>query len=1262
MTETDPDKLLHDLAAQFVATEPTPLQAVLEQLEHEFLLPKPTLTGDWLKEAQIQIERPVNIDELVQLPLGRRSANLIWERDPVEGRVIGYTEARSSTEDGLTAQNSTSFQRDPAPPSEFVRGSTRHYPFTPGGIESSVLKRAVDNVAQEMLHVFAMGSKHDTEITGLETIMPGLSRGLILTDGVVIDATNITEKESTDISSTDLLNPMEIKEKKGFSMDDLFSDDITEFEINLQEKEEEEIVKENNENEIIEEKTEITKDKDKVEQLLDDMLPSKPLNVTLPTKRTITGKKDWAHIVNAHAVPIDFNDVVPELARDFSFELDTFQKQAVYHLEKGESVFVAAHTSAGKTVVAEYAIALAARHMTRAIYTSPIKALSNQKFRDFRATFDDVGILTGDVQIQPEASCLIMTTEILRSMLYRGADLIRDVEFVIFDEVHYVNDLEVGHLRGVVWEEVIIMLPAHVTLILLSATVPNTREFADWVGRTKKQDIYVISTLKRPVPLEHFIWAGNDIHRIVDEKRNFISQGWKNANDASKGLLMKGNQSTANRGGGRGGSTTIMRQHRGTVEKQDRNTWIHLVGFLNKKKLLPAVVFTFSKRKCEEYAGALTNLDLCTATEKSEIHVFIERSTMRLRGSDKELPQVLRMRELMSRGIAVHHGGLLPIIKEIVEILFARGLVKVLFATETFAMGVNMPARTVVFSGIRKHDGKSFRDLLPGEYTQMSGRAGRRGLDKTGKVIIATGLDIPETVTLNQMILGTPMKLESQFRLTYNMILNLLRVEALKVEEMIKYSFSENASQRELPEQQRLFAQSEKDLHALSKLDCTICLKDIYEYYDISSRVITLGYALQERIVFSPAGTKALSAGRIVLINNSQHRNAPAVILKTSGAGQITEPSVLTTKSTRSRAYWCLILTSKERLAGQQQERSEDGFAPVPVTSLFVPDPAEAEGAVQSVSFTDIGFITKQIIKLDVDLIMSKRGDAESTRVVQLLTRFAEETMAEKNLEENDWSKLRELDFQEKLQEKHRLMRQLITFQCCKCPDLDAHYASVHGERVLQTKIAELQRTISDQNLELLPDYEQRVQVLKILSYVDEHATVQLKGRVACEINSADELVLTELILENAFADDEPAEIVALLSGFIFHEKSDSPPQLTTRLEQGRAKIMKVAERVAEAQAQCGLPVSPDDYLHLFKFTLAEVVYEWARGMPFKQITELTDIQEGSIVRCITRLDETCREVRNAARIIGDSTLYNKMEEAAVLIKRDIVFAASLYF
>lgn len=300
---------------------------------------------------------------------------------------------------------------------------------------------------------------------------------------------------------------------------------------------------------------------------------------------------------------------------------------------------------------------------------------------------------------------------------------------------------------------------------------------------------------------------------------------------------------------------------------------MNIISFLKKKDLLPVIIFAFSKKKCEEYATALANTDLTNgASEKAKIHIFIEKSLTCLVGSDKELPQVLRMRELLSRGIAVHHSGLLPILKEIVEILFTRGLVKVLFCTETFAMGVNAPARTVVFAMIRKHDGVNFRNLLPGEYTQMSGRAGRRGLDSTGMVIIACNDDVPDELETRQLILGNPTKLESQFRVTYNMILNLLRVEAIKVEDMIKRSFSENSTQRALPDQQALHVQGSSMLSKLEKVDCIFCNHDINPYYDTSARILSLVYAMNEKIIKSPVGVKALSPGRIIVVNNQVKR------------------------------------------------------------------------------------------------------------------------------------------------------------------------------------------------------------------------------------------------------------------------------------------------------------------------------------------------------------------------------------------------------
>ena len=247
--------------------------------------------------------------------------------------------------------------------------------------------------------------------------------------------------------------------------------------------------------------------------------------------------------------------------------------------------------------------------------------------------------------------------------------------------------------------------------------------------------------------------------------------------------------------------------------------------------------------------------------------MIIERSIARLKPEDRILPQIRRLRELLSRGIAVHHGGLLPIVKEVVEILFARTLVKVLFATETFAMGLNLPTRTVVFSGFRKHDGRAFRDLLPGEYTQMAGRAGRRGIDLVGSVIIVNSNsdEAPPAATLKQMILGDPTKLRSQFRLTYNMILNLLRVEALKIEEMIKRSFSENATQALLPEQEKQIKLSESDLAKIKREPCDICNVDLEACHAAAMAYQSATVDLHLGLVASPLGKRMFSAKRLVV-------------------------------------------------------------------------------------------------------------------------------------------------------------------------------------------------------------------------------------------------------------------------------------------------------------------------------------------------------------------------------------------------------------
>ncbi|GJJ09981.1 hypothetical protein Clacol_004206 [Clathrus columnatus] len=1016
---------------------------------------------------------------------------------------------------------------------------------------------------------------------------------------------------------------------------------------------------------------------------IDELLPldrtyllSPPSSASRPKAQARILKRDWAHVEDITKPNPEYELLKKNggLAKEYPFELDSFQKAAVVHLERNESVFVAAHTSAGKTVVAEYAIALATRHVTRTIYTSPIKALSNQKFRDFKITFgsNNVGILTGDVQINPEAPCLIMTTEILRSMLYKGADLIRDVEWVVFDEVHYVSDAE----RGVVWEEVIIMLPEHVNIILLSATIPNTKEFADWVGRTKRKDIYVISTPKRPVPLEHYLYAGREIFKIVDSKGEFLNIGYKDAGEAlrrkqdkereaaglpiavrvgargARGAIAQRGQRGAPPGRGgppsRGGGASARTTH----HQQDKSLFVHLLGLLRKKDLLPTVVFTFSKRRCEEQASTLNNIDLCSVVEKSEIHVALERALTRLSTSDKKLPQILRTRELLSRGIGVHHGGLLPIIKEVVEILFARGLVRILFATETFAMGVNMPARCVVFSGIRKHDGKSFRDILPGEYTQMSGRAGRRGLDSTGVVIILAGDNLPETHTLHKMMLGTPARLQSQFRLTYNMILNLLRVEALRVEEMIKRSFSENASQRLLPDQQKKVTENEKILGSLPKLSCDICQPSIEDYYDRSAEITQLNQRILWLASKHPQGNRMLSAGRVVILKDGHFPSNIGVLLKIASF-QVTATGVLD----HTKVYFVLAYVSPETKAHKNDlDVILPQWPPSPL-SLLVEDGVYE---VSKVSFASIAMVTTRSIKIDVGDITERHKISSMNEVILQLNEIVHEWISEglDRVPEVDWGRIRQLEFQDVVRKRENLADGLANMACLTCPNFENDYQILHGEKVLRSNIAMLKLAISDQNLELLPDYEQRVQVLKELKFIDENATVLLKGRVACEINSAHELVLTELILENALAGYEPEEVVALLSCFVFQEKTEAEPVVPPKIQAGQETIMKIVERIEAAQLRNNVG---EDLNARIKFGLVEVVYEWAKGMPFEQITALTDVAEGTIVRVITRLDETCREIRDAARVIGDTELFKKMEEAQIKIKRDSRFHVILF-
>lgn len=1255
--------------------------ALRQFLTEHYLLPYHEFPSIWLSSrVNHWVEDPLralrgheSIQEFLYSQTSPMSTKLDFIFAGLEGDVVGCVELEQSSDSSLTPKTSSSLVRQPANYStDFVRGRSGYLPFEPGGIDSTTLLQPIPGLIADA----ADELEKDLESSrgGIRTIPPGFTRGLdfgAAQDGSDLAQDGLEFNLPTANDDPVRLDPVYIPDPK----------------TDWRRKKTHGSAARSNQN--------AASIDSEVDALLADTQHTltEGVAVSKPRRQPVVTKRDWAHVVDVNQELANFRDLVPNMAREYPFELDNFQKEAIYHLEMGDSVFVAAHTSAGKTVVAEYAVALAIRHMTRCLYTSPIKALSNQKFRDFRQTFDseDVGILTGDVQVNPEASCLVLTTEILRSMLYKGADLIRDVEFVVFDEVHYINDSE----RGVVWEEVIIMLPAHVTIILLSATVPNTKEFADWVGRTKKKDIYVISTAKRPVPLEHFLYTNKEIHKIVNSKGEFLNQGWKDAIESMKRLQVKEREAAGQgpltrsgpnaaqsgqqrgRGDKRGGKGPNFFNHvasvmsnrgggpnSGRAHHDDQNRWVHLVGMLKKKELLPVVAFTFSKKRCEANATSMPNTDLCSAKEKSEVHIVVERSLTRLSDSDRKLPQILKMKDLLSRGVAVHHGGLLPIVKEIVEILFSRGLVKVLFATETFAMGVNMPARCVVFSGIRKHDGRSFRDLLPGEYTQMSGRAGRRGLDSTGVVIIVCDETPPDTISLHKMILGSATKLQSQFRLTYNMVLNLLRVEALRVEEMIKSSFSENAQQKLLPDQLKNVIEGEKQLNAVRIVDDSAEMELLKRYHEVSTRLLELNSKLIELIANHSSGPRAFSSGRLVVLNDGHFRHNVAVILKPTQSSRTNSIGRLD----HTRSFFVLAFVPPEI-------RSGDNDVPVEVVPPNWPPVMRPSGdltyELAIVPITSISLLTKHILTLNAHEIADQH---RKSHMLEALKKFLSlgildemASMPRPQLVEKfelEPPKMRSIDFQELL---HRRASDLTLWESlCDLENdekFEKRYAAIHQESLATRKLAILRAGLSEQNLELLPDYESRLRVLKELQFIDDRATVQLKGRVACEINSCHELILTEVILDNILADFDPAETVALISSFVFQEKTDYEPCLTPNLQRGCARLRQIADRVEALSLRHKVIDQNDDKVGkgLLNFGMVELVWHWAQGMPFAELMEISEVQEGTVVRTMMRLNESCREIRDAARIIGDISLGKKMEACQVLIRRDVVFVSSLY-
>ncbi|XP_022723216.1 DExH-box ATP-dependent RNA helicase DExH9 [Durio zibethinus] len=925
-------------------------------------------------------------------------------------------------------------------------------------------------------------------------------------------------------------------------------------------------------------------------------------------------------------------------AKEFPFTLDPFQSEAINCLDNGQSVMVSAHTSAGKTVVALYAIAMSLRNNQRVIYTSPIKALSNQKYREFKQEFSDVGLMTGDVTIDPNASCLVMTTEIWRSMQYKGSEIVREVAWIVFDEVHYMRDRE----RGVVWEESIVMAPKNSRFVFLSATVPNAKEFADWVAKVHKQPCHIVYTDYRPTPLQHYIFpaGGDGLFLVVDEKGKFREDSFQKALNA----LVPTSESDRKKDNGKSKKGLLM----GKVNEQ--SDIFKLVKMIIQRQYDPVIIFSFSKRECEFLAMQMARMDLNDDDEKGNIEIIFWSAMDMLSDDDKKLPQVSNMLPLLKRGIGVHHSGLLPILKEVIEILFQEGLIKCLFATETFSIGLNMPAKTVVFTNVRKFDGDKFRWISSGEYIQMSGRAGRRGIDARGICILMVD-ERMEPSTAKMMLKGNADSLNSAFHLSYNMLLNQLRCEDADPESMLRNSFYQFQADRAIPdlEKQVKALEEERDSMIIEEED------SLKNYYNLIQQYKSLKNDIRD-IVYSPKYCLPyMKSGRPVCIKCIDDEKSPSFSIEDHATWGVLMDfhrvkSAIEDDASRRPEDASYALDILTRCAV-----SKDGLGKKQIKIVPLKEPGEP--LVVSVPLSQVTSLSSARLNIPKDLLPLEARENALKKLSEFISRYANGMPLdpeEMNIQSNSYKKaVRRLEALENLFEKHEI---------AKSPLIEQKLKLLNRKEELTAKVRSIKKTMrSSTVLAFKDELKARKRVLRRLGYITSDDVVELKGKVACEISSADELTLTELMFSGVLKDVKAEEMVSLLSCFVWQERLQDAAKPREELELLFTQLQDTARRIAKAQLECKVQIDVESFVSSFRPDIMEAVYAWAKGSKFYEIMEITQVFEGSLIRAIRRLEEVLQQLILAAKSIGETELESKFEEAVSKIKRDIVFAASLY-
>ncbi|MHB8991065.1 MAG: DEAD/DEAH box helicase [Chloroflexota bacterium] len=920
-------------------------------------------------------------------------------------------------------------------------------------------------------------------------------------------------------------------------------------------------------------------------------------------------------------------DPVEQFLSILPFHPDPYQMDAIRALSDGRSVLVAAPTGTGKTVVAEYAVHLALARGLRALYTTPIKALSNQKYRDFRARYgDQVGLLTGDLVENPRGRLLVMTTEVARNILVQDPNSFQDVGCLVFDEVHYLADPE----RGTAWEESILLAPIYVPLVCLSATVANAEEIAEWI-RTTGRDVALIESFERSVPLKHRYYLEGTLYPILEGDRP----------QAVVGTWGRGDRDTGNKAAGTTGANGHRNGHRSRDADLLQPRPPDVVRALDDAGLLPGIYFLFSRKAVEAAAESCMPLKLLPYRHSAEVRRIAQERLAGLPAEDRTLTQVERLLALLPKGIGFHHAGMLPPLKTLVEELLAAGRLKVVFATDTLALGINVPARSVVVGEMTKFDGQLRRPLSPGEYRQLTGRAGRRGMDPVGYSIL---LDSPWVGIERAMetAIGAVAPLESAFRPGYGTVLNLLQQggDEDRLSRLISGSlrqFQEDGKLRRLAEERERIA------GALASLPshCPICGEPSQGLEQEKRLRREQGRA--EAAVEAAFREKALLEERIGAWPWQYGKSQRKQWLRDAPYGAVAY--------SRRHGWTAYLGPSRE---GIGSFFLEGGVAPLPTYADldYLPDPPVTLELPESVSRRShlVDGVAEGIDRREIDQLaaaLERLGlpDLEST---------AQEVKAAAQVA--NAGALAALDERAAAAAVRRREVALALAQnpYLSCPHRPQHRRAERDRRHLSGLLAAQDKELDVARKEASRRAHRIVRslrsVLESFGYLAGGQPTR-KAAALMRIFDSNALILSELLDWGILADLSAPELAEVASWFAFDKDGAGRALATTeRLARARGAVDAATRQVLEVERRNGLSLS-----HALPQEFRGVALGWATGARLADLSARSGLAEGDIVFTLQKAIDLCRQIGQAAPRSRTPSLARRAAEAERLLRRGVV-------